>query len=432
MPSSSKAPKPTQKAPKTTPKDTSKPLKSKGKARQDAIKIVEENDASEDDDWEDEDESEEDEDEEDGGVDEEGMARLLKALGEDGLDEFELAQLKALGGEDEGSEEDKDEESASEVEGEEEKLDDESDSEDDVEDGEDQDIQMAGEEEDVVALDELEEGSLDEDAVPRQKIEVENKIALERIRDTIKLDPSLPWTETLSVTYPEMIEVDVNDDLKRELTFYKQALHSATAARTLAHSLSFPFTRPPDYFAEMVKSDAHMERIRLRLLNESAGIKKSEMKRKEREGKKFGKQVQIEKLKEREKGKKEMEERLKGLKRKRKDALDNPNAEDDSTFDIAVENAISDRPSAPKRSKTTDNQGKKISRQGRDKKFGFGGSGKRAKQNTKSSTDSFEFGGGRGKGRDGAKGRGGGAGGKGKGPAKRLGKSRRMAGKGRS
>lgn len=58
-----------------------------------------------------------------------------------------------------------------------------------------------------------------------------------------------------------------------------------------------------------------MERIRQRLLNESASIKKSEEKRKEREGKKFGKQVQIEKLKEREKSKKEMEERLKNLKR---------------------------------------------------------------------------------------------------------------------
>ena len=58
-----------------------------------------------------------------------------------------------------------------------------------------------------------------------------------------------------------------------------------------------------------------MERIRQRLLDERASIKKSEDKRKEREGKKFGKQVQIEKMKERERSKKEMEERLKGLKR---------------------------------------------------------------------------------------------------------------------
>lgn len=65
----------------------------------------------------------------------------------------------------------------------------------------------------------------------------------------------------------------------------------------------------------MVKNDAHMERIRQRLLDESAGLKRAEEKRKEREGKKFGKQVQLEKIKERQQGKKEMEERLKGLKR---------------------------------------------------------------------------------------------------------------------
>lgn len=65
----------------------------------------------------------------------------------------------------------------------------------------------------------------------------------------------------------------------------------------------------------MVKSDLHMERIRQRLLDESATIQKSELKRKEREGKKFGKQVQVEKLKEREKSKKDMEEKLKSLKR---------------------------------------------------------------------------------------------------------------------
>ena len=146
------------------------------------------------------------------------------------------------------------------------------------------------------------------------------------------MDPSISWTETLVVTYPETIEVDVDDDLNRELALfvcccrtrrilvdfilsYKQALHGAQAAKALAAKHSLPFTRPADYFAEMVKSDSHMERIRQRLLDESASIKRSEDKRKEREGKKFGKQVQMEKLKERERNKKDIEERLRGLKR---------------------------------------------------------------------------------------------------------------------
>jgi rRNA-processing protein EBP2 len=138
------------------------------------------------------------------------------------------------------------------------------------------------------------------------------------------------------LSYPDTIDVDVHDDLNREVALYvgcqssslepcsdnprysyKQALHSAQEARCLASKHHLPFTRPPDYFAEMVKTDAHMERIRMRLLDESSGIKKSEEKKKEREGKKFGKQVQIEKIKERERSKKEMGEKLKGLKRSR-------------------------------------------------------------------------------------------------------------------
>ena len=96
---------------------------------------------------------------------------------------------------------------------------------------------------------------------------------------------------------------------------YKQALYSANEARSLATKHQLPFTRPADYFAEMIKSDLHMERIRQRLLDETANIKKSEEAKRQREGKKFGKQVQQEKLKERVQSKKEMEERIKGLKR---------------------------------------------------------------------------------------------------------------------
>jgi rRNA-processing protein EBP2 len=65
----------------------------------------------------------------------------------------------------------------------------------------------------------------------------------------------------------------------------------------------------------MVKSDSHMERIRQRLLNESAEIKRGEEKRKERQNKKYGKQIQVEKQRERERAKKDMDERIKGLKR---------------------------------------------------------------------------------------------------------------------
>ncbi|EFI27140.1 hypothetical protein CC1G_14965 [Coprinopsis cinerea okayama7 len=369
--------------------------------------------------WVDEDDDEESSDDEFDGVDEEGMERLLKALGENGLDEFDQAQLESLHGGDEDS---------SEGEGEEEEGDEGSESEEEEDAGSDAEsekeansskMEVEGgegsegedDEEEEIALDETED-LVDEDVIPRRKVEVDNKVALERIRETIALDPSLPWTETLTLSYPHKIEVDVNDDLNRELAFYKQALHSANEARALAAKLKFPFTRPADYFAEMVKSDAHMERIRQRLLDEKAAIKKSEDKRKEREGKKFGKQVQVEKLKERERAKKEMEERLKGLKRKRKDMLESGEGGDDE-FDIAVEDAISDKPA--KRSKLT--------RTARDKKYGFGqGAGRRSKSNTRESTDNF----GPSKGKGGKKG---GKGGKGK--PQRPGKARRQSARSR-
>lgn len=191
----------------------------------------------------------------------------------------------------------------------------------------------------------------------------------------------------------------------------------------------------------MVKSDAHMERIRQRLLDERAGIKRGEEKRKEREGKKFGKQVQIEKLKEREKSKKDMEERLKGFKRsmfffpftnylrlirfisiERKGALDNAQA-DDEGFDVVVEDAISDRPAKRGRGAAVAPGRGKLNRHSRDKKFGFGGAGRRSKQNTRASTDNFDAGPGR-RGRGGARG--------GRGGSKRPGKDRRIAARSRS
>ncbi|KAF8513778.1 eukaryotic rRNA processing [Gautieria morchelliformis] len=284
--------------------------------------------------------------------------------------------------------------------------------------GDETDDEVAEEEgEEAFELDEV--SSVDDDAVPRQKITIDNKEALERIRDSIKLDPSLPWTETLTTTYPLVHDVDVSDDLDRELSFYKQALHSAEAARTLAASHDLPFTRPSDYFAEMVKSDAHMERIRQRLLDESAGIKKGEEKRRQREGKKFGKQVQVEKVREREKSKKDLDDKIKSLKRKRKGgALDDTQGEE---FEVALEDAIADRPAKRPR----------MPRTKRDEKYGRGGRGSvgwRSKQNTRESTDQFESGG-RGRGRGSRGGRGGrGSRGTSRG-TKRLGKSRRLAGR---
>lgn len=86
-------------------------------------------------------------------------------------------------------------------------------------------------------------------------------------------------------------------------------------AESLFEKASLPFHRPTDYFAEMVKTDAHMAQIRQSLLDEQAGMKASEDARKLRDAKKFGKKVQHERLRERERDKKAIGEKLDSLKK---------------------------------------------------------------------------------------------------------------------
>jgi len=106
----------------------------------------------------------------------------------------------------------------------------------------------------------------------------------------------------------------------------------------------------------------------------------------------------------------------------RKDVLDKPR-EDDEEFDVAVEDAISERPA--KRGKGP--SGKSIPRSVRDKKYGFGGAGRHAKQNTRESTNNFDP---SKVGQSKKAGKGGGP--KGRHKTKRLGKSRRMTARSKS
>ena len=103
----------------------------------------------------------------------------------------------------------------------------------------------------------------------------------------------------------------------RIIRSYKQALHAAIEGRKRTDALNVPFTRPTDFFAEMVKTDEHMERVRQKLLDERAGIRASEEAKKQRELKKFGKKVQVEKLLERQKRKKDMADKVKGLRQRK-------------------------------------------------------------------------------------------------------------------
>jgi rRNA-processing protein EBP2 len=73
----------------------------------------------------------------------------------------------------------------------------------------------------------------------------------------------LPWVETFDIVpkTPLPFEpgtataLDIHDDLKREVAFYDMALEAVQEARAKCDAAKVPFTRPEDFFAEMVKTD---------------------------------------------------------------------------------------------------------------------------------------------------------------------------------
>jgi rRNA-processing protein EBP2 len=188
----------------------------------------------------------------------------------------------------------------------------------DVSEGEEEDGETGqdeGGEEDVAFSDIESDGDLEvPDVIPHHKLTIDNHTALTSLRKRISLQyPKLPVSEHQCFTSSEPVEIpDVDDDLNRELAIYKQALEAAKKVRELLH---VPFERPDDYFAEMMKDDEHMGKIKGKLMEEAERKKRSQEARKLRDLKKFGKQVQVAKLQEREREKKQTMEKIQLLKR---------------------------------------------------------------------------------------------------------------------
>ena len=412
--------------------------------------------------------------EDEAGISQQGLDRLMRALGPDDLSEMDRAMLRQMSLQgndeesDEGNEDDEDliDDEAEEVDGEDDDdeddeddddlIDDEAeevdgeDDNDEEDDEDDEDLiddeaeEVDGEDDNDEEDDDDEEDNADErderedmtstrasapkdslaasilrsglvpqeededgdtsiplDAVPTtatlseealasryHRIRINNTDALRRIYEDIRLgggpgsSSKMPWIETMVVVHDKAIKDEVPDaqnDLDRELAFYRQSLAAATRGRTLVLEANVPFTRPSDYFAEMVKTDEHMERVRQRLLDESAGIKASENAKRQRELKKYGKKIQTEKLLERQRNKREIEDKVNSLKRKRQSGM----GLDDDEFDVQLEEALGERKAARHTSAP------KMSRQRRNEKFGFGGKKRHNKSNTADSTDQF-------------------------------------------
>ncbi|KAI0459833.1 eukaryotic rRNA processing protein EBP2-domain-containing protein [Xylaria acuta] len=267
-----------------------------------------------------------------------------------------------------------------------------------------------------------------EDLVPRTRININNTTGLLNTlkRFAIATDDGAPFASHQSLASQEptadVIGEDLMDDIKRELGFYAQALDAAKRGRALLKAEGVPFSRPTDYFAEMVKDDGHMEKVKAKLVEEASAKKASAEARKLRDLKKFGKQVQVAKLQERQKAKRETLDKIKNLKRKRSETGGGDlGTHEADLFDVGVDNELN-KHNKSQRGGERAGGGPGAKRQKKNEKFGFGGKKKYSKSgDATSSGDLSGFSAKRMKG-----------GAKGKTPkTARLGKSRRKAGAGK-
>lgn len=213
----------------------------------------------------------------------EDLIEKLKESAKDGEDEIEEVDLGSSEDEEEADEavEEMDEE---EVEDEHSKEEEEEANEE-VEEEEDMNDEahikakeFLGKPEEEEEEDSDEDDENDVNVAKRRKLDennVFNSKALSVVTEELKAAKAgMPWAETFAVVPPtplpfgengdpESNPLDIHDDLKREVSFYNMALEAVKEARDKCKEVNIPFSRPEDFFAEMVKTDGKTTRGRL-------------------------------------------------------------------------------------------------------------------------------------------------------------------------
>ncbi|KAJ3095458.1 rRNA-processing protein and EBNA1-binding protein ebp2 [Physocladia obscura] len=236
--------------------------------------------------------------------------------------------------------------------------------------------------------------------VATQKIFKNDKAALLAKLDQIRIDNKTPnavfaWTEFQRITSTEplaLLPAEVENDLKREMAFYKQALEAAQLGYMHLRKANVSIHRPDDFYAEMIKSDEHMNKIRQKLVDEANAIAASERAKKLRDAKKFGKKVQVEKLQERQATKRQELEQVAQMRKKTSSGKNNDMSasgfEDDFGVSVDKEHGEVERKNKRGSSGVAGKQQQSVNhkRANRDHKFGFGGKKRHTKSNTADST----------------------------------------------
>lgn len=144
--------------------------------------------------------------------------------------------------------------------------------------------------------------------------------------------------------------------------------------------MKVPHRRPDDYFAEMLKSDDHMAKIKNKLLTEQKRMTAVEHRRHEKEAAVFNKKAATAKLQDKAKEKRSAEDSLKQWKKHKGDAR--PELDD----------VLEGRAGGDDGDRAAGRGGPNRKRQSKDRKFGFGGRKRFSKENdAKSSKNMKDF-----------------------------------------
>lgn len=202
--------------------------------------------------------------------------------------------------------------------------------------------------------------------------------------DELALPEDFHWLETMAVVPGLRLEIpDINQDLAREVKFYELSLLGVKEAIGKLETLGVPYIRPPDFYADMVKPPAQMDRIKDALLRSQRRKEAVEERKRRRELMKYAKQLKTHKSKQK------AQEKLEKFGK-------SPSGKDGGITKQNRELKVPrmEVPTGPA-GRNQGNQGNPKNPQGsrkrkaKDAKYGFGGRKKFAKSNDQKSANDF-------------------------------------------
>lgn len=99
--------------------------------------------------------------------------------------------------------------------------------------------------------------------------------------------------------------LNIHDDIKREVSFYNMARENVKKGMEILIQAKIPISRPDDFFAEMIKTDEHMGKVKSRLVQQQQKVQTFEERKSRMENKKFHKAIKAYKQTEKHKEKRQ-------------------------------------------------------------------------------------------------------------------------------